>query len=54
MVQVHLNAMDSQMRDMWHGLALAALLNRTLILPKVRRSGDRALLGVLQRRMGME
>eukprot|EP00198_Chlamydomonas_reinhardtii_P003196 XP_001692532.1 predicted protein [Chlamydomonas reinhardtii] len=36
MVQVHLNAMDSQMRDMWHGLALAALLNRTLILPKMK------------------
>lgn len=36
MVMQHLTAVESQLVDMWYGLALAALLRRTIILPKVR------------------
>ncbi|GLC34363.1 hypothetical protein PLESTB_000737400 [Pleodorina starrii] len=36
MVQTHLRALDSQLTDTWHGLALAALLQRTVVLPKMK------------------
>ncbi|KXZ54677.1 hypothetical protein GPECTOR_4g743 [Gonium pectorale] len=36
MVMTHLTALDSQLTDTWHGFALAALLNRTVILPKMK------------------
>ncbi len=37
MVMQHLTAVEAQLVDMWYGLALAALLRRTIILPKVGR-----------------
>ncbi|EFJ47189.1 hypothetical protein VOLCADRAFT_92385 [Volvox carteri f. nagariensis] len=36
MVETHLTALDSQLTDTWYGLALAALLNRTVVLPKMK------------------
>ncbi|KAG2492009.1 hypothetical protein HYH03_009739 [Edaphochlamys debaryana] len=36
MVSFHLDALDRQLTDAWHGIALAGLLNRTLILPKMK------------------
>ena len=50
MVQVHLNAMESQLTDMYYAFALAHLLNRTLIMPRVglgwRLAGQGAGWGV--------
>lgn len=35
MVTFHLNAMETQLRSLYYGFALAYALNRTFILPKV-------------------
>lgn len=36
MAQFHVGAVNSQLQQVYHGLALALALNRTLVMPKVR------------------